>query len=108
VAAVASPIQRVLDVIDLAILDAEEAFDLDKLAAARLCLSAVTVPTLGSSTGQRGQRRAFVKWCPKCEAPRPGAAFNRNRRNRDGLQSVCRACQRRIYQEHRGALAPEA
>lgn len=91
--------------IDAALEDAVSAFDVDKLEAARQVLTETEVPVLGTSTRRRAQRRAFAKWCPKCERAKPRGAFNRNRRKKDGLQDVCRLCQKTLYQEHVGALA---
>lgn len=98
----------VLLAIDQALEEAPTPLEIDKLVAARMCLVDVTWPTSGSSTEPDTQRRAFVKWCSGCSTAKPSHAFNRNRRKRDGRQDVCRKCQRRIYQEHRGALAEDA
>lgn len=97
---VRAPVQRVLDAIDSALTYSRTALDIDKLVAARLCLVETSQPTHGSSTALKGQRRAFAKWCPKCERARARGLFNRNAAKRDGMQTICRECQRRVYQEH--------
>jgi len=48
-----------------------------------------------------------MKRCTLCNADRPLEAFNRKRRSRDGLQNVCRDCNRarsaRYYRDNREA-----
>lgn len=43
-----------------------------------------------------------MKRCPRCGETKPRESFNRNRTNKDGLQSCCRACSQiadRAYQQ---------
>jgi len=41
------------------------------------------------------------KVCSKCKEEKPLEAFNKNRSNRDGLQSQCKVCGKQYYQESR-------
>lgn len=41
-----------------------------------------------------------VKWCPKCQRLLDVSAFTINRSRRDGLQRVCRDCQREYVRSH--------
>lgn len=47
---------------------------------------------------------AGLKWCWRCGAWLPRAAFGPNRDNRDGLQTMCAEC-RRAYQREQGRVA---
>ncbi len=92
-------LQIVLDAIDQALLDAGDQIDVDKLVAARQCLIETRYVVV------KGRRRVFVKYCPKCDTPKPVFLFNRNASKKDGLQTICRGCQRDTYQEHCGSMA---
>lgn len=39
------------------------------------------------------------KWCPKCETHKLHKEFNKNKARSDGLNSICRGCQRVKYRE---------
>jgi len=46
-----------------------------------------------------------VKLCPDCNNQLPSADFNKGKRNKDGLQRVCRACERAHYQKNKARIA---
>jgi hypothetical protein len=47
---------------------------------------------------------ASVKRCSGCGEDKPSSGFSRARRSRDGLQTYCKACHRRYYEDNRERL----
>jgi len=41
-----------------------------------------------------------TKWCPRCEKEKPLSDFNGNTSRHDGLQGMCRICQREYDREY--------
>ena len=42
-----------------------------------------------------------MKKCCSCKKSKPKTEFNKNKTNKDGIQTKCRECSKRMYREHK-------